>query len=97
MNDATITTVLMTIMTLVMGGLVPWAYVIERRLSRIEARLTNGLNDRVARVEQRLDTYEDQLHKAAYNIELHTQMDAERKRQKEQRRNEDGGIQPATG
>ena len=80
MNDSTITTILMTIMSLVMGGLIPWAYVIERRLSRIEARLTNGLNDRICRVEQRLETYETQLHKAAFGLELHLQAVAEKER-----------------
>lgn len=71
MNDATVSTILMTIMTLVMGGLVPWAYVIERRLSRIEARLTNGLNDRIVRVEARLQKYEEELHRASYGLQHH--------------------------
>lgn len=41
--DIDLTTIVMTAVGFVATGAVPWAFIIERRLSRIEAKITNGL------------------------------------------------------
>ena len=44
-------TVMMGVMSLIATGAVPWAYVMERRLARIEVIITNGMRSEIAELK----------------------------------------------
>lgn len=75
-------TVVNVIIGIVAAGMIPWAFIIERRLSRIEANLSEGLNLRLAHTEDAIRKIlldDGSLRERIAKLETHCEDDDSRK------------------
>lgn len=68
------TTVVLSIMGLVATAAIPWAYVVERRMARMETLLDNGMKDKLIRVENLCDELDNRTARLESKLEVYVTM-----------------------
>ena len=61
-TQMTVQTIVMVVIGVITTGMVPWAYLIERRLARLEARLGNGFSKRIEKHSDLLHDVQNEIH-----------------------------------
>ncbi len=59
----TIQAVMLVIMTIICGSGIPWAFQVGKRLASIEATIKEGIEQKFANVENRLESHSNKLNK----------------------------------
>jgi len=62
-TQMTIQTVVLIVVGLVSSAMVPWAFIIERRLARLEVKLGNGFARRIDKLSDDFKTANNDIHK----------------------------------
>ena len=61
MDQMTIQTVVLAIIGIISASSIPWAFVIERRMARIESKISNGIVEVLNRQQVKLDQITDRV------------------------------------
>lgn len=55
-------TAMMALISVLIAGGIPWAYVIGQKVTRIEAKLSNGISERLDRHSDNLETLDQRMN-----------------------------------